>query len=169
MCFDNKGTEVTKSFGQTIYHSSLSQDSMIRFGYLLHFYVWGNLKTPPATLLICSYLKWQEGKSCENGRLMEIRLNTASDFVLYEQIGTNKQKTCSTHPITAKERHSSLSPVKEGSKSGTSLDGLRSPCSTETSYGSYPFLCFRYPKLKSDKLTSSDPVCWKLLFHNDYY
>lgn len=32
-----------------------------------------------------------------------------------------------------------------------------------------PFLYFWYPKVKSDKLTSSDPVRWKLLFHNRYY
>lgn len=30
------------------------------------------------------------------------------------------------------------------------------------------FLYFQYPKLRSDKLTSSDPMCWKL-FHNSYY
>lgn len=31
------------------------------------------------------------------------------------------------------------------------------------------FLYFWYPKLTSDKVTSSDLVCWKLLFHNSYY
>ena len=121
---------------------------MICFGYLARFYVWSNLKTPPATSLTCSYLKWQEGQSSENDRLTEIRLNTASDLVLYEQIRTNTQKTCSTRPVPAKAMHSSPSPLEEKSEFGTFLDGLHSPCSTKSSYGSSPFLYFRYPKLK---------------------
>lgn len=76
---------------------------------------------------------------------MEIRLNAASDFVLYDQIRTNKQKTCSMHPVTAKERHSSLSPLKEGSKFGTPLDAYVLPAPPKPAMGHIPFFTSNIP------------------------